>query len=56
MFSLVFSIFIASSFDPYQNKEVSAKMQEQQEQVKDLLTKSDEFNEKFHGASQLKKS
>ncbi|WP_146552498.1 hypothetical protein [Rummeliibacillus sp. SL167] len=51
VFSLVFSIFIASSFDPYQNKEVSAKMQEQQEQVKDLLTKSDQFNEKFHGAS-----
>jgi hypothetical protein len=51
VFSLVFSIFFASSLSPYKNIKASAKMQERQEQIQDLLTKSEEFNEKFDDAS-----
>ncbi|MGG1629637.1 hypothetical protein [Rossellomorea sp. NRS-1567] len=52
VFSLVFSIFFAFSLSPYKNIEASAKMQEKQEQIQELLTKSEEYNEKFDDASQ----
>jgi len=51
--SLVFSIIFASSLGSYRDIKASAKMQERQDLLQDLLIKSEEFNNKFHDASEL---
>ncbi|MFJ5763710.1 hypothetical protein ACIP9C_00015 [Lysinibacillus sp. NPDC093210] len=50
--SLVFSIIFASSLGLYRDIEASAKMQERQDLLQDLLIKSEEFNKKFDDASE----
>ena len=51
--SLVFSIIFASSLGSYRDIKASAKMQERQDLLQDLLIKSEEFNKKFDDASEL---